>query len=265
MKYLLKLKKFSIFLSIFFIHFSSLKAQENSNNNNYWITADYTVVGLDSPSPLGKGKINIPPKSCIIALDYNSFTKVVFLSDTIYINKISLHSKISKDEYDLFLKKQLDKKARELEINQKPKVKVFSCDDIDISINQYTKIKKAETGFKDFSPGTYNIYKEGGIIYFYISVESYTAFTIDKGEIFYLKLEDGTILKFPNTQVSFPDYSRSNNKYSNSILILLKYDILNKLSNFKITGMKYYINEIDLEPEESSIIMESFKCLKSLK
>ena len=165
-------------------------------------------------------------------------------------------------------KEDLDKNL-EAFIKANPKTvatdKILPCGAV-IKINDYTGIKTTESDFIFFSStgedegvdGTIRITKESnGKIGIFFSLHSSNPYGIDRGEIFYIKFEDGSIMKFVT--------SGDNISYDHSVFIYPTASQLGILKTKKINGMKYDAEEAKVSEKTASIFINSLNCVISGK
>ena len=136
---------------------------------------------------------------------------------------------------------------------------------ITIKIDSYSGKKNIETGFVDFSGGSYLLSKEKGVINFWIQLESSIHLIINSGEIFYIKFTDNTIMKFTIASTDYGDYSAYRDNYTNSFSFNLIGSKLELLKNKKISGIKCYINEYDFSDNTSEIFKNNINCIVKTK
>lgn len=121
-----------------------------------------------------------------------------------------------------------------------------SCD-IKIAVDSYTKKKTIESQLIDFNKGTYQLSKNKGVVNLWIQLQSSKILTIKKGEIFYIKFKDDSIIKFIIQSTNISDYS--NGTFSNSFSFDLINNNLQQLKTKKIKAIKCYINEYIFEDD----------------
>jgi hypothetical protein len=131
---------------------------------------------------------------------------------------------------------------------------------VKVSTNEYTQEKKIKTGFLKFRSGMVSIEKVDSIYVMCLMLNSSIYLTIDKGDIIYLKLENESVVKIYNESTSYGDYSTYSGNY-NILTFVLDNDIINKLKESSIAGIKCSVNEYDITSSFGKQLQDNFKCI----
>jgi len=138
--------------------------------------------------------------------------------------------------------------------------KILPCGAI-VKVNDYTGIKTTESDFIRFDGGCFQITKEAdGKISIYFSLDCSTAYNVSSGEIFYVKFIDGSVLKFP-TSGDVANYSAG--RFFHSALAEPSPTQLSIFKSKKINGLKYDIQETDIQEETADVFQNTLKCVIS--
>lgn len=135
--------------------------------------------------------------------------------------------------------------------------------DVKVSTNEYTQERKIKTGFLKFRNVTVSIEKVDSIYVMCLVLNSSIYLTIDKGDIIYLKLENGSVVKIYNGSTSYGDYSTYSGNY-NILAFELDNETMNKLKESPIVGIKCHINEYDISTSFGRQLQNNFKCITEI-
>ena len=139
--------------------------------------------------------------------------------------------------------------------------------------NDYSGVKTIETKFMylraPVSVGgsvTTRISKAGdgpklGNIYIWFSTQ-HSYIDISRGEIFYIKFDDNTIIKIP-TNGSVGSWDSTSNLWDHSTGFYPNPDQLNILQTKEITGFKYYLMEKPITGKSALKFIEALKCVNN--
>jgi hypothetical protein len=131
---------------------------------------------------------------------------------------------------------------------------------VKVSTNEYTQEKTIKTGFLKFRSGMVSIEKVDSIYVMCLMLNSSIYLTIDKGDVIYLKLENGSVVKIYNESTSYGDYSTYSGNY-NILTFILDNDIINKLKESSIVGIKCSVNEYNITSSFGKQLQDNFKCI----
>jgi hypothetical protein len=159
--------------------------------------------------------------------------------------------------------KILNKDFKENFLSSSPKPtldKFLSCGAV-LKINDYTGIKTMESEYLNFGDSTIKIIKEeDNKIKIYISLSSSTVFIIPEGEIFYVRFDNGEVLKFK----TLGDHPRveSGIRINYSTLLNPSREELEKFNKFSITGFKFYVIESTISKGQADVFRKILDCVE---